>query len=107
MRKAPYQEQPTRYDYKLTKKGVELYPVLMALVQWGDNWLADENGVPLQYVDRESGEIIEPVLIDKNSGEPINPRKIDVKLGPGLYELLGDKAVRKRWEPLLKKKGLE
>ncbi|MEM8860094.1 MAG: helix-turn-helix domain-containing protein [Chloroflexota bacterium] len=104
MRKVPYQEQPTRYEYRLTKKGVELYPVLMALVKWGDNWMTDEKGVPLEYVNRETGEIIEPVLIDKHTGEPIDPRKVDVKLGPGLHEVLSDSTVRKRWEPLLAKR---
>ncbi len=29
LRKTPYQEKPVRYEYKLTRKGVELYPVLM------------------------------------------------------------------------------
>ena len=104
MRKVPYQEQPTRYEYRLTKKGVELYPVLMALVKWGDSWMTDENGVPLEYVDRETGELIEPILIDKHTGEPINPRKKDIKLGPGLHEVLSDHTIRKRWEPLLQKK---
>ncbi len=103
MRKVPYQEHPTRYEYKLTEKGVELYPILITLVQWGDKWMADEGGVPLEYVNRESGEMIEPVLLDKNSGELINPRTIDVKIGPGLHEILSDNNFRKRWEPLLKK----
>src|SRR5262249_52054022 len=35
-----YQERPPRYEYRLTEKGFELYPVLIALLQWGDRHLA-------------------------------------------------------------------
>jgi len=31
-----YQERPTRYEYRLTEKGLDLWPVLVAMVQWGD-----------------------------------------------------------------------
>src|SRR3982751_3153860 len=34
-----YQERPPRYEYRLTAKGMELYPVLIALLQWGDRHL--------------------------------------------------------------------
>jgi DNA-binding HxlR family transcriptional regulator len=34
--KAPYHEHPVRYEYRLTQKGLDLWPVLVALLQWGD-----------------------------------------------------------------------
>ncbi len=40
--KVPYQERPLRYEYRLTDKGRELSPALIALMQWGDRWCADE-----------------------------------------------------------------
>ncbi|MDO9264136.1 MAG: helix-turn-helix domain-containing protein, partial [Desulfosalsimonadaceae bacterium] len=36
-----------RMKYRLTDKGRDLYPVTLAFMQWGDRWLADENGPPL------------------------------------------------------------
>jgi len=39
--KAPYRERPVRYEYRLTEMGLELSPVLVALLRWGDQWLGD------------------------------------------------------------------
>ncbi|HRE03345.1 MAG TPA: helix-turn-helix domain-containing protein, partial [Ilumatobacteraceae bacterium] len=37
--KAPYGERPVRYEYRLTEMGLELSPMLVALMRWGDRWL--------------------------------------------------------------------
>ena len=39
--KVPYQERPVRHEYRLTPMGVELSPMLVALLRWGDRWLGD------------------------------------------------------------------
>src|SRR5258705_7249031 len=41
LRREPYQEPGARSrdEYRLTQKGLELYPVLMALLEWGDRYL--------------------------------------------------------------------
>ena len=39
--KVPYQEHPPRYEYRLTPMGVELSPMLVALLRWGDRWFGD------------------------------------------------------------------
>src|SRR5262244_473856 len=46
LRKVPYQEhgQRTRYEYRLTEAGLDLYPVLVALMQWGDRYAAGPAG---------------------------------------------------------------
>jgi DNA-binding HxlR family transcriptional regulator len=44
LRRIPYQESPTRYEYILTQKGLDLYPIMMALVHWGDTHMVDERG---------------------------------------------------------------
>ena len=41
LRKVPYQERPVRYEYRLTEKGLELYPAIISLVHWGDQLLCD------------------------------------------------------------------
>ena len=43
----PYSGHQDRFEYKLTEKGRDLYPVLLALLQWGDVWYADRKGPPL------------------------------------------------------------
>jgi DNA-binding HxlR family transcriptional regulator len=48
--KVPYQEHPPRYEYRLTPMGTELSPALVALMRWGDRWLAhDQVGVVLYH----------------------------------------------------------
>ena len=52
-----YQEpgQRTRHQYRLTEKGADLLPVLVALMQWGDRWLAEDGG-PVQLRHHDCGE---------------------------------------------------
>jgi DNA-binding HxlR family transcriptional regulator len=40
LEKVPYQQRPPRYEYRLTAMGLELSPALVALMRWGDRWLA-------------------------------------------------------------------
>jgi len=37
--KLPYQERPLRYRYQLTGKGRDLYPVLSAMIDWGNRYV--------------------------------------------------------------------
>lgn len=39
-----YQSRPPRYDYRLTQKGRDVYPVLAALAAWGERWLTGAEG---------------------------------------------------------------
>ena len=48
--KRPYQERPPRHEYRLTEKGADLWPVLVALLQWGDRYgLEGERPMILQH----------------------------------------------------------
>ena len=38
LQKIPTQERADRYEYRLTAKGRDLYPILLSLLQWGDKW---------------------------------------------------------------------
>jgi DNA-binding HxlR family transcriptional regulator len=54
MVKRAYQDRPVRYEYRLTRMGIELSPILVALMQWGDRWLS-EDGAPTLLVHEECG----------------------------------------------------
>lgn len=71
-----YSERPPRHEYRLTEKGVGLYPVLVSMMMWGDRWHEWPDGPPVVLVDRETGEPIEPVLVDRRTGEEIDPRRM-------------------------------
>jgi DNA-binding Lrp family transcriptional regulator len=67
-----YQNNPVRYDHRLTPKGNAVWDVLAALWRYGSDWLfADEGGPPGELYDTETGEAVEPEVVDRRTGEPI------------------------------------
>jgi DNA-binding HxlR family transcriptional regulator len=63
LRKVPYQQRPTRYEYRFTPMGRDLYPVLVAVMAWGDKWLNDGRGPPNPLRHVTCGEITRPKLV--------------------------------------------
>jgi DNA-binding HxlR family transcriptional regulator len=61
LRRVPYQErgQRSRDEYRLTDKGLDLYPVLVALMEWGDRYEGDADGPPVLLRHRDCGEPVQ------------------------------------------------
>lgn len=74
LRRDRYQERPARYEYRLTPKGMELYPVLVALLQWGDRHLSGEDGPPTEIVHRGCGHQAEATVVCTGCGEALAAR---------------------------------
>lgn len=57
LRREPYQVlgQRARHEYRLTRKGMDLYPVLVSLLQWGDRYVADPAGPPIRLIHTGCG----------------------------------------------------
>jgi DNA-binding HxlR family transcriptional regulator len=53
--KRPYQERPLRSEYRLTEKGADLWPVLVAMLQWGDQHALDGGERPMILQHRGCG----------------------------------------------------
>ncbi|HEY1590815.1 MAG TPA: helix-turn-helix domain-containing protein [Solirubrobacteraceae bacterium] len=68
--------QRTRQRYKLTEKGTDLFPVLAALIQWGNRWL-DEDGGPIELQHSQDGEPIE-VELRCAAGHRVGPGELDL-----------------------------
>ncbi len=68
--------QRTRQQYRLTEKGADLFPVLVALMQWGDRWL-DDRGGPIELLHRDCGE---PIRLELRcaAGHEVDTGEIDV-----------------------------
>lgn len=49
LERQPYQARPVRHEYRLTEKGLALYPALLALVHWGDAWYTGDDGPPVRH----------------------------------------------------------
>jgi DNA-binding HxlR family transcriptional regulator len=69
-----YQVRPDRYDYRLTDKGRDLYGVIVALMRWGDHWLAGPP--PLHLTHRTDGGEIEAQLRCTSCGQALGPRDV-------------------------------
>ena len=68
--------QRTRQQYRLTPKGADLFPVLVALMKWGDRWL-DQRGGPIELLHRDCGE---PVSMSLHcaAGHEVQSGEIDL-----------------------------
>ena len=58
-----YQDRPDRYEYLLTPKGMDVYPILLTLTRWGDRWLAGDAGPPLRLTHRACGHRLDPLVV--------------------------------------------
>jgi DNA-binding HxlR family transcriptional regulator len=79
-----YEERPPRYEYRLTEKGADLYPVIASLVTWGDRWMAGDGGIPIELVHRPCGHAVTPRLMCPDCQQPIQARDMRAQLGPAL-----------------------
>ena len=82
LEKIPYSEHPLRYDYRLTRKGRDLWPVLTAMRQWGDSYAAPD-GPPVQVMHKGCGKISQAVMTCSVCGDPLSARDVRVARGPG------------------------
>jgi len=86
--RVPYSEHPPRHEYRLTPKGLDLWPVLTAMRQWGDSYAAPD-GPPIEIVHDACGEISRLDLVCHSCGERVGPRDVHVVPGPGRLRLPG------------------
>ncbi len=71
-----YQDRPPRFEYRLTGKGRDLYPVLVALMQWGDRYAVGVDGPPVLLIHTGCDHDANPVLTCGQCGEPVTARDI-------------------------------
>jgi DNA-binding HxlR family transcriptional regulator len=79
----PYQQAPTRHEYRLTDKGLALYPAVMMLWSWESKW-GGQHGLPLRLVHEPCGKTILPELACAHCMQLIDPHDVDFSPGPGL-----------------------
>ena len=93
LRREPYQEPGARarHEYRLTAKGFDLYPVLIAVAAWGDRYLAEPEGPPLAFVHRDCGAAVRVDLRCAEGHEVDDNRAVLPRPGPGARRRLTDK----------------
>ncbi|MEH6356723.1 MAG: helix-turn-helix domain-containing protein [Marinobacter sp.] len=82
LKKVDVGEHGSRFEYRLTEKGRDLFPVVIALLQWGDKWNPAPNDASLDLCDRTTGQSIQTVQVMNTQGEPITVRDVFVPAVP-------------------------
>jgi len=83
LRRVQYQEHPARYEYRLTAKGRDLFPVVLTMVSWGNRWLAEPGQEWLELEHKNCGEITEPKVVCNHCHEPLTLARVQALPGPG------------------------
>ena len=77
--KTPYIDRQERFEYRLTEKGIELYPVLLSMANWADKWMDQGAGAPMLYQHKACGKVFKPVLACSECGGEIHARHVIAK----------------------------
>ena len=85
LRRVPYREpgQRQRDEYRLTEKGLALYPIIVALMAWGDTWAPEAAGPPIELRHRDCGAPVRQVLECADGHRVAGPREVEARPGPG------------------------
>src|SRR3954469_6318267 len=77
-----YQERPPRHEYRLTEKGVDLWPVIVALMKWGDRHVYPD-GPPVVIEHRHCGGQVDDRRVCPRCGKALEARDVRARPGPG------------------------
>ena len=78
-----YQSTPPRYEYVLTDKGSDLYPVVATLLAWGDKWLSAPDGPPTLTVHADCGHPTTAKTVCAECGGELTAANAIAAPGPG------------------------
>lgn len=82
--KRAYQERPTRYEYRLTAKGLDLYPLIIGMFDWGRRHYPLEAGLPVIHQHKACGKDFTAILSCSECGEEVTARDVLARAGPAL-----------------------
>jgi DNA-binding HxlR family transcriptional regulator len=78
-----YQDRPPRHDYHLTAKGEDLYPVLLAVLRWGNRYMVEEP--PLKLMHKACGHMVDPVVVCDGCKEELHRAGLRVYLAENAW----------------------
>jgi DNA-binding HxlR family transcriptional regulator len=84
LEKRPYQERPLRHEYRLTEKGIDLWPTIVALLQWGDRHAPSPDGPPVLITHKDCGGELDAHRICTRCGKAVEARQARAMPGPGV-----------------------
>jgi DNA-binding HxlR family transcriptional regulator len=78
-----YSARPPRYEYFLREKGRTLFPVIVALIGWGDAWAPSPDGPPVVFVHDTCGNVTQPMLPCPHCHGDVSAANTHSEPGPG------------------------
>lgn len=103
--KRPVQDYRLVYEYRLTPKGGDLYPVILAIWQWHHTWYFDPSELPERLYHVPCGEVFDPKLVCLGCGETPGPTTLSVRNTVGLGKVPAPSGRRARIANELGSKG--
>ena len=83
LEKRLYQERPARYEYRLTEKGLDLWPTIVALMQWGDRYAVPPGGPAVLLEHSGCGGAVDEHRVCEACGAKLSVRDVRATPGPG------------------------
>src|SRR5438105_2690889 len=84
LRRVQYSDVPNRSEYKLTEKGIDMYPVMLALLAFGDKWLVQSGKPPIYLVHNLCRCVCRPTIACSHCKSEVNVRTVAFRDGPGM-----------------------
>jgi DNA-binding HxlR family transcriptional regulator len=82
LEKVRYQDRPERFEYRLTEKGIDLWPVVVSLLQFGDRYYAPD-GPPVVLRHKRCGGHVDEHRLCDTCGRRLTARDVIGEPGPG------------------------
>lgn len=79
LERRPGRDRPHRHEYALTAKGMDVYPVILTLLHWGDRWLAGRAGPPLLLFHHPCGQPLAPIVVCDCCGGDLDPHEVSFR----------------------------
>jgi len=73
-----YRTEPDWYEYRLTERGLDLYPAILAFFRWADIHYGDPNRPAVRIRHRSCGKLTQPLLVCSQCQEPIGAQDVEV-----------------------------
>lgn len=82
-----YSERPPRYEYVLSPKGQDFFPVLMTLFAWGTRHMP-ENEIAMRIGDPATDRERKVIVVDSETGDEILPENTVLIPGPAADKIV-------------------
>jgi DNA-binding HxlR family transcriptional regulator len=87
LEKVAQREEGERMEYRLTSRGRELFPILVALMQWGDKWIVGPGREPVRVLDAKYDAPVPAIGVTSRDGRFLESSDVRFVAGPGADDL--------------------